>query len=126
MTSNLEYLQDFIQKHHYNNEIHVQCYKDLDYDSIKYVIFNKQDIPSETKINMEDIRYDIDTDLPEDVFYRWLEYINDKENDEVSYIYWMTKMDNHYFPMNIDNSESEKMKTLIYDKLNELKNMRWF
>ena len=38
----------------------------------------------------------------------------------------MTQMDNHYEPMGIDKSSSERVRKKIYDKLEEMKNMRWF
>ena len=126
MKSNFEYLKEFVKKHNYSEQIHVQCYKSIGIDSIKTVVFDEKDIPSKRKIRIEDIRYDIDTSLPEDVFYRWLEYLNEDENNDVTYIYWMTQMDNHYEPMGIDKSSSERVRKKIYDKLEEIKNMRWF
>ena len=126
MKSTFEYLKEFVNKHNYSEQIHVQCYKSIGIDSIKTVVFDEKDIPSKRKIRIEDIRYDIDTSLPEDVFYRWLEYLNEDENNDVTYIYWMTQMDNHYEPMGIDKSSSERVRKKIYDKLEEMKNMRWF
>lgn len=126
MKSNYDYIKEFIVKHNYSNKVKVQCFKQMEVDNIKHVIFDEIDIPSGRKVNMEDIKYDIDSSLPEDVFYRWLEYV-DKINDEaITYIYWMTKMDNRYEPIGIDKSESEKMRHMIYDKLDEMKKMRWF
>ena len=95
-------------------------------DYVEKRVYDEYDIPSKRKIRIEDIRYDIDTSLPEDVFYRWLEYLNEDENNDVTYIYWMTQMDNHYEPMGIDKSSSERVRKKIYDKLEEMKNMRWF
>ena len=126
MKSNLDYIKDFISKHNYNEQIKVQCFKSVGIDSIKYVIFDKKDIPSGMRVDIEDIKYDIDTSLPEDVFYRWLEYLDKNKDNKVSYIYWMTKMDNKYEPIGIDKTESENFRKIIYDKLNEIKNMKWF
>ena len=126
MLSNKDYLRDFIRKHRFSYKITIQCYKSITYDSIQTVVFDKKDIPSGLKVNMDDIRYDIDSDLPADVFLRWLEYRDNNPDSKVSFIYWMTKMDNAYEPMGIDKSSSYKMKDDIYNALNQLKNMRWF
>ena len=126
MQNNYDYLKRFVKKHHYDTKFKVQCFRTVDYDSIKYVIFNENDVPSGRKINMEDIRYDIDSSLPEDVFYRYLEFCEKNPDKNVTYIYWMTKMDNKYEPMDIDKSESEKFRKLIYNKVDELRNMKWF
>ena len=126
MKSNYDYIKEFIIKHNYKNKVKVQCFGNVGIDSIKTVIFDKTDIPSERKIDIEDIKYDIESLLPEDVFYRWLEYVENKNNSYVSYIYWMTKMDNKYEPMGLDKSESEKLRKLIYNKIDELRNIKWF
>lgn len=123
MLTNVEYLQKFVKKHHYKDKIHVQCIGEITTENINTVIFDTCDIPSGVKIELDDIKYDIDSLLPEDVFYRWLEYIG--SNKYVSYKYWMTKMDNKYFPIGVDNSEALRIKDSIYSKLNELKAKTW-
>lgn len=124
MFNNLDYLKEFVKKHHYDEKIHVQFNGVANCDNIKTVIFDKKNIPSERKIDIDDIKYDVDSSLPEDVFYRYLEYL-DKSKSDVSYIYWMTKMDNHYEPMGIDNSESEKIRKIIYNKIEEIRKSKW-
>lgn len=125
LLTNKEYIQEFIKKHGYHSTITVQCYKSLNYDAIKTIVFDERDIPSKMKIDMEDIKYDVDSSLPNDVFYKWLEYRNTNENSNVSFIYWMTKMDNKYFP-DVDISDSLKMKEDVYKSINSLKSKRWF
>ena len=124
--SNFEYIKRFVNKHKYKEQFRVQCYKTISTDNIKYVIFDKSDVPSGIKVSLEDIKYDIDTSLPNDVFYRWLEYRENNPEKNTSYIDWMTKMDNQYTPIGVDNSESGKLKDIIYNKLDELRNMKWF
>ena len=126
MQSNYDYLKEFVKKHKYSPKFRVQCFRTVDYDSIRYVIFDKKDIPSGKKINMEDIRYDVISSLPEDVFYRYLEFCEKNPDKDISYVYWMTKMDNKYAPMGVDTSDSEKLRELIYSKIDEIKNMKWF
>lgn len=124
MLKNTEYIDRFISKHHYDGHVHLQCHKTIDEDGIKSVIFSEKDVPGMRKISIDDIKYDIDSDLPEDVFYRYLEYLSG--HDEVTYIYWMTEMDNRYFPMGIDTSASESIRREIYESLEDMKKMKWF
>lgn len=125
MQSNYEYLKEFVEKHKYRTSFKVQCFRTVGVDSIKSVIFDKKDVPSGKKISMEDIRYDIDSSFPEDVFYRYLEFCDANPDKDVSYIYWMTQMDNKYVPMGIDKSESEKLKKVLYESLNNFKKLKW-
>lgn len=125
MKSNVDYIREFVLKHHYNTQVHVQCHGGRHDYNIRMVIFDENDVPSKKEVSIDDIKYDIDSSLPEDVFYRWLEYCDENE-DDVSYVYWMTKMDNKYFPMGVDTSELRHVKEQIYFKIDELKNMRWF
>ena len=125
MKSNYEYVTEFIEKHHYHTKIKVQCLGSVDSESIKTVEFDKRDIPSERKIKIEDIRFDIDSLLPEDVFYRWLEHVDNKNNEYVDYMYWLTKTDHRYVPKSLENVSTENIKKLIYDKLEQIKKMRW-
>ena len=121
MMSVREYLDSFVKKHKFNKEITVRCFGGKTFDDIRSVVFNKEDIPSGKRISLEDIMYDVDSDLPADVFLRWLEYCDNHKDNEVSYIYWMTKMDNAYEPMNIDKHESEKFKEDIMSMVEKLK-----
>ena len=86
MKSNYEYIKEFVEKHKYKTNFKVQCFKSVDVDSIRSVIFDKDDIPSEKKISIEDIRYDIDSSFPEDVFYRYLEFCDKNPDKDITYI----------------------------------------
>ena len=124
MLTNRDYIRKFVLKHDYKQDmIHVQCLDSLSIDNIQTVVFNKEDIPSERKIPIDDIIYDIESELPKDVFFRYLEYID--KNDYVTYIYWMTKMDNKYEPMGMDKSESERVKKILYDAVEQIRNKTW-
>lgn len=126
MKNNYDYIKEFVYKHKYKTKVSVHAKNKLtDINSIQSVTFDPSDIPSMKKFDINDIIYDIESDLPEDVWYRYLQFLNESKKD-VSYVFWMTKMDNKYNPMNIDTSESLRIKNLIYDKLNEIKNKKWF
>lgn len=127
MKGNFDYIKEFVEKHHYDGSaLTVRCYGQVCHDNIRYVRFCEKDVSSPRYIHIDDIQYDINTQLPEDVFYRYLEYLDNNPEKEVSYIDWMTKMDNKYEPIGIDKSESEKLRKELFDKLEELKQQRWF
>lgn len=126
MIDKFEYIKEFINKHHYNSVVQLYPNTAVTMDDIEAVKFNEKDIPLDKKIPIQDIIYDILSDLPADVFFRYIEYLEKNKKSDVSYIYWMTKMSNHYQPINVDNSASYRMKDIIYNKINKLKNTNWF
>ena len=65
-------------------------------DDIKSVKFDKSLV--ENEIKMEDIRFDIDTNLPEDVFYSW-----QNDNPEISFKGWIAM--GRYVPIIAKNAE---------------------
>jgi hypothetical protein len=103
---NVEYIFEFANKHNFpktecevvfnaiddgsGNDIHT-----TDYDIIA-VKFDKSLVENEIKI--EDIRFDIDTDLPEDVFYAWQE-----DNPDMSFKGWIAM--GRYVPNIIQNAD---------------------
>lgn len=104
--TNVEYIFEFANKHNFpktecevvfnaiddgsGNDIHT-----TDYDIIS-VKFDKSLVENEIKI--EDIRFDIDTDLPEDVFYAW-----QKDNPDMSFKGWIAM--GRYVPNIIQNAD---------------------
>ena len=119
MLSNLEYLNEFIDKHNFNKVVDLRFNGVVHEDYIQSVKFNKNDIKSDYRVSLDDIKYDVDSDLPSDVFLRWIEYMDN--GGDRNYIDWMTKMDNQYTPMGVDNSEGEKLKDLIMSTLDEMR-----
>ena len=104
--TNVEYIFEFANKHNFpktecevvfnaiddgsGNDIHT-----TDYDIIA-VKFDKSLVENEIKI--DDIRFDIDTDLPEDVFYAW-----QKDNPDMSFKGWIAM--GRYVPNIIQNAD---------------------
>lgn len=112
MESNFEYLKSFVKKHGYSEKIMIFCQGGTTLEHLKCVVFNKKDIPSGRKIDINDIKFDMDSDLPKDVFFRWLEYC-DKSLEPKGYMYWLTKMNNKYQPMGVDKTELNIFKDEI-------------
>jgi hypothetical protein len=65
-------------------------------DDIKAVRFDKSLV--ENEIKMEDIRFDIDSNFPEDVFFMW-----QNDNPEMSFKGWIAM--GRYIPTIIQNTE---------------------
>ena len=97
--TNVEYIFEFANKHNFpksecevlfnavddgsGNDIHTTD------DDIVSVRFDKSLVKNEIKI--DDIRFDIDSDLPNDVFIKWQE-----DNPDMSLIMWVSQ--GKYFP----------------------------
>ena len=104
--TNVEYIFEFANKHNFPktdcevvfNAIDGGGEKDIltiD-DSIISVKFDKSLV--ENEIKMEDIRFDIDSNFPEDVFFMW-----QKDNPEISFSGWIAM--GKYVPTIIKNAD---------------------
>ena len=104
--TNVEYIFEFANKHNFPKTECEVVFNAIDDgsgrdiyttdDDIKSVIFDKSLV--EREINIEDIRFDIDTDLPEDVFYVW-----QKDNPDMSFKGWIAM--GRYVPNIIQNAD---------------------
>lgn len=112
--SNLEYIFLFAEKHNFpktNCEVMFNAVDDgsgrdihtTDYDIIS-VKFDKNLIANEIK--MEDIRFDIDSNFPEDVLFKWQE-----DEPDISFRSWISK--GRYIPTIIQNKD-------FFDELDSL------
>jgi hypothetical protein len=84
-------------------------------DDIKAVRFDKSLV--ENEIKMEDIRFDIDSNFPEDVFFMW-----QNDNPEMSFKGWIAM--GRYIPTIIQNTEFlDKLDSLTKEIEMKLNNM---
>lgn len=104
--TNVEYIFEFANKHNFPKTECEVVFNAVDDgsgrdiyttdDDIKAVRFDKSLV--EHEINMEDIRFDIDTNLPEDVFYAW-----QSDNPDISFKGWIAM--GRYVPIVEKNAE---------------------
>ena len=104
--TNLEYIFLFAEKHNFPKTECEVVFNAVDDgsgrdiyttdDDIRAVRFDKSLV--ENEIKMEDIRFDIDSDFPEDVFSMW-----QKDDPEISFRSWIAM--GRYVPTIIQNAE---------------------
>lgn len=104
--TNVEYIFLFAEKHNFPKTECEVVFNAVDDgsgrdiyttdDDIRAVRFDKSLV--ENEIKMEDIRFDIDSDFPEDVFFMWR-----KDNPEISFKGWIAM--GKYIPTIIQNAD---------------------
>lgn len=105
--TNVEYIYLFANKHNFpktecevifNSANNVGTYNIYNHDDdIISVRFDKSLVENEI-IKIEDIRFDIDSDLPDDVFFAW-----QKDNPELPFRSWIVL--GKYIPTYIQNAD---------------------
>ena len=121
LKSNFEYIQEFCYKHNFDTNIHIQCHRVASFDNVDTVVFNEKDIPDGTKVSIHDIMFDIDSDVPEDMFIQWLKYC--KEVGEIKYMDWIFKKDTHYVPKEFDKFGTTEFVNSIVEMVKDLEDM---
>ena len=104
--TNVEYIFLFAEKHNFPKTECEVVFNAVDDGSGSVIHTTDDDIISvkfdkslvENEIKMEDIRFDIDSDFPEDVFFMW-----QKDNPEISFKGWIAM--GKYIPTIIQNAE---------------------
>ena len=105
MLSNIEYIHKFAEKHNFPKTECEVVFNTID-DGKEVIYANECDIISvkfdktlvENEIKIDDIRFDVDSEFPEDVFFEW-----QKDDPEVSFKEWIVM--GRYMPAIIKNSE---------------------
>lgn len=109
---NIEYLEHFFRKHNLSGKIKVKYnYPVEDDEYMTDITFENGDV-----INIHDVIFDIESELPEDLFEKWMTV---KKEKDISFSDWM-QTDIHYVPKDIDNQtveEYQKEMTEIFDNL---------
>lgn len=109
---NIEYLTKFFKKHNLSGSIKVSYTSPKpDDDSMSTITF-----PNGTVITIQDVIFDIISELPEDVVNQWLK---SKITSEVSLSDWV-ESDNHYTPQ-IDTSSMDEYKREMEAIVEEVK-----
>ena len=104
--TNVEYIFLFAEKHNFPKSDCEVVFNAVDDGSGKDIYTTDDDILAvrfdknlvENEIRMEDIRFDIDSDFPEDVFSIW-----QKDNPEISFKEWIAM--GKYIPTIIQNAD---------------------
>ena len=104
--TNIEYIFLFAEKHNFPKSDCEVVFNAVDDGSGKDIYTTDDDILAvrfdknlvENEIRMEDIRFDIDSDFPEDVFSIW-----QKDNPEISFREWIAM--GKYIPTIIQNAD---------------------
>lgn len=104
--TNIEYLFIFADKHNFPKTECEVMFNAVDDGSGNDIYTTDDDIISvkfdkslvENEINIEDIRFDIDSDFPEDVFFMW-----QKDMPDISFRNWISM--GRYVPTIIQNTE---------------------
>lgn len=104
--TNVEYIFLFAEKHNFPKTECEVVFNAVDDGSGNDIHTTDNDIVSvrfdkslvENEIKMEDIRFDIDSDFPEDVFSMW-----QKDNPEISFRGWIAM--GRYIPTIIQNAD---------------------
>lgn len=112
--TNIEYIFLFAEKHNFPKTECEVMFNAVDDGSGKDIYTTDDDIISvrfdkslvENEINIEDIRFDIDSNFPKDVFFMW-----QKDEPEISFRGWISL--GRYIPTIIKNTE-------YFDELNIL------
>jgi hypothetical protein len=104
--TNVEYIFEFANKHNFPKSECEVMFNAVDDGSGNDIYTTDDDIVAvrfeesivENEINIEDIRFDIDSDFPEDVFFMW-----QKDLPDVSFKTWISM--GRYVPTIIQNTE---------------------
>lgn len=111
---NIDYLELFYKKHNLSGKISVR------YSSRIVMDDYMEDVTLENGevIGINDIIFDIDSDLPDDMFDLWLEA---RKENGISLPEWI-QSDTHYLPKEIDGSSLEgfqKEMTILIDEIKQ-------
>ena len=111
---NIEYLEHFFRKHNLSGKIKVKYnYPVEDDEYMTDITFENGDV-----INIHDVIFDIESELPEDLFEKWMEV---KKEKDISFSDWM-QTDIHYVPKDMDTSSVEEYQKEMTEIMEKIKN----
>lgn len=115
---NDEYIRMFLKKHNFDGNITVNTLYGMTWDDVVSIICNEKDIPSKNEIDIDDIIYDVVSDMPEDAFKQWISHCNN--GGKMTYREWCTTDVFNYIPSGIDFKKIYETEKIVEDKLNEV------
>jgi len=108
---NIEYLEQFFRKHNLKGKIKVKYDRSGQDEYMTDIIFENGDM-----VNINDVIFDIESDLEPDVVKQWLKT---KKDNDVSLMEWI-QTDNHYMP-EFDNTAMKEYQREIESIWNDVK-----
>lgn len=109
---NIEYLEAFFKKHKLSGKIKLKFPSVVSDEYISDIVFENGDV-----VNINDIIFDIESDLPDDMVKQWLE---EKKENDISLIDWIQNHP-HYVPKDIDRSSVEEYQREMTDIVEDVK-----
>lgn len=113
---NDEYIRNFLLKHNFNGVIQVHSKYGTTWDNVVSITLNPIDNPYKFRIPISDIILDVLSDLPNDAFTDWCNYIN--KNGYIEYSVWLSK--NIYIPKIERNLEFENTKKHVDEVIDKI------
>ena len=116
--TNIDYLEQFFRKHKLSGRINLKFSSIVRDEYISDIVFENGDV-----ININDIIFDIESDLPDDLFDKWM---NSRKENDISFQEWI-QTDIHYVPKELDRSSIEEyqkeMNILVDDVKKAIENV---
>ena len=108
---NIEYLEQFFRKHNLKRKIKVKYDRSGQDEYMTDIIFENGDM-----VNINDVIFDIESDLEPDVVKQWLK---SKKDNDISLMEWI-QTDNQYMP-EFDNTAMKEYQREIESIWNDVK-----
>lgn len=108
---NIEYLEQFFRKHNLKGKIKVKYDRSGQDEYMTDIIFENGDM-----VNINDVIFDIESDLEPDVVKQWLK---SKKDNDISLMEWI-QTDNQYMP-EFDNTAMKEYQREIESIWNDVK-----
>lgn len=110
---NIDYLELFFKKHNLSGRVTVQYSAKVAIDEYMTDIVFEDGLT----INIHDIIFDVDSELPEYIAEQWMK---EKKEKDVSLVDWVQE-GTHYMPEEIDKSSLEEYKKDLEGLVGDLK-----
>lgn len=113
---NDEYIRQFLSKHNFDGNIQVHSRFGTTWDDVVSITLNEKDLPHNIRIPIYDITVDVLSELPNDAFIEWYEYIY--QNGYIGYSDWLSQ--HMYIPKIDKNPEFEIIKKQVDESIDKI------